>query len=36
MIARQLYAAQDRFTAIWHGRDDDSRLSILKGNYPRS
>ncbi|HET9975456.1 MAG TPA: hypothetical protein VFQ68_44995 [Streptosporangiaceae bacterium] len=27
MIARQLDVAQERFAAIWHGRDDDSMPS---------
>ena len=36
MIAGQLDAAQGRFTAIWHGRDDDSMLSQLSTVRPGS
>ncbi len=36
MIAAQLDAAQQRFTAIGHGRDGDSRASQPSGAQPGS
>jgi hypothetical protein len=36
MITRQLDAAQGRFAAIWHGRDDDSMPSQPSAAQPGS